>query len=192
MLREHPYGVLLLDEFEKTTPEVMNLFLRILDEGMFSDMSGKHINARNLLIIATSNAGADIIWEGLKVGDDFSLAKDFIIDSVIKAGIFKPELVNRFDGVIVFHPLGKHELEKVAKLQLEKLQKRLVERGINLIVNEELINYVVSFGVDPKFGARPMNRAIQDKVEQAIADKMIRGALKKGSEIRLSAKELIH
>jgi ATP-dependent Clp protease ATP-binding subunit ClpC len=190
LLREHPYGVLLLDEFEKTTPEVMNLFLQILDEGFFSDSAGKKINARNLLIIATSNAGSDLIWEAVKHGDNLSHAKELIIDSIIKANIFKPELLNRFDGVIVFHPLGKEHLEKIARLQLEKLQKRLALRGINLIINDELVEYLLKYGSDPKFGARPMNRAIQDKVEQVIAEKMISGQYKTGSDITLSRGDL--
>ncbi|MES2437147.1 MAG: AAA family ATPase [Patescibacteria group bacterium] len=190
MLREHPYGVLLLDEFEKTTPDVMNLFLQILDEGMFSDMSGKKINARNLLIIATSNAGSDLIWEAVKHGDDLNHAKDIIIDSIIKASIMKPELINRFDGVIVFHPLQNEHLEKIARLQLEKLKKRLAERGINLVVTDDLVKYVMSYGVDPKFGARPMNRAIQDKVEQLIAERMIRGGMRPGAAIELYQQDL--
>ncbi len=190
MLREHPYGVLLLDEFEKTSPEVMNLFLSILDEGFFSDMSGKKINARNMLIIATSNAGSDIIGEAVKHGDDLTHSKEIIIESIIKAGIMKPELMNRFDGVIVFHPLASEHLEKIARLQLERLTKRLAERGIKLAVTDDLVKYVMSYGVDPKFGARPMNRAIQDKVEQVIADKMIRGEFRQGSEIRLETKDL--
>lgn len=190
MLREHPYGVLLLDEFEKTIPEVMNLFLSILDEGFFSDMSGKKINARNLLIIATSNAGSDLIWEAVKHGDDLSHSKELIIESIIRSGIMKPELMNRFDGVIVFHPLGPIHLEKIARLQLEKLTKRLAERGIKLSVTDDLVKYVMTYGTDPKFGARPMNRAIQDKVEQVIADKMIRGEYRQGSEIKLESKDL--
>ncbi len=190
MLREHPYGVLLLDEFEKTTPEVMNLFLQILDEGFFSDMSGKHVNARNLLIVATSNAGSDLIWESVKQGNNLSEAKDSIVDAVIKAHIFKPELLNRFDGVIVFHPLSAEYLDKIARLQLERLKKRLAERGINLVINDELVKYLMTFGVDPKFGARPMNRAIQDKIEQVIAEKMIRGDIKPGGEVALSGTDL--
>jgi ATP-dependent Clp protease ATP-binding subunit ClpA len=191
MLREHPYGVLLLDEFEKTTKEVMNLFLQVLDEGYFSDMAGKRINARNLLIVATSNAGADIIWEGLKNGDDFSQAKDYIVNEIIRTGTFKPELVNRFDGVIVFHPLGKDQLTKIAELQLDKLKKRLAERGFNLVITKDVVKYVMEFGVDPKFGARPMNRAVQDKVEQIIADKLIRGSIKPGSDIELSTADFL-
>ena len=190
ILREHPYGVLLLDEFEKTTPEVMNLFLQVLDEGFFSDMDGKRINARNLLIIATSNAGSDLIWEAVKKGDDLNHSKEIIMDSLIATHTFKPELLNRFDGVIIFHPLGIDHLEKIARLQLEKLKDRLAERGMNLIINDDLVKYLMTYGTDPKFGARPMNRAIQDKIEQVIAEKMIRGTLAPGSEIALTALDL--
>lgn len=190
MLREHPYGVLLLDEFEKTTGEVMNLFLQIIDEGIFSDMEGKHVNARNLLIIATSNAGSEMIWDAVKRHDDLNTAKEGIIEEIIKSHVMKPELLNRFDGVIIFHPLGNEHLEKIARLQLEKLEKRLAEKGIYLVINDELIKYLMKYGTDPKFGARPMNRAIQDKIEQAIAEKMIRGEAKPGSEITLTEKDL--
>jgi ATP-dependent Clp protease ATP-binding subunit ClpC len=190
MVKQHPYGVLLLDEFEKTTPEVMNVFLQILDEGFYSDENGKHVNTRNLLIIATSNAGSELIWDAVKKGDDLNEAKDIIVDSIIHAGIFKPELLNRFDGVIVFHPLAKEHLEKIAMLQLGRLKKRMAERGINLVINQDLVDYVMRFGVDPKFGARPMNRAIQDKVEQIIATKLIKGEAWPGSQIVITSPEL--
>lgn len=190
LLREHQYGVLLLDEFEKTTQEVMNLFLQILDEGFFSDMSGKKVNARNLIIIATSNAGSDLIWEAVKAGNDLSQSKEAIIDSIVKAGIFKPELLNRFDGVIVFHPLTDVDLKKVAELMLQRLHDRLAERGINLAVDDTLINFVVRYGTDPKFGARPMNRAIQEKVEQVVAEKIIRGDIPTGSPIHVNENDL--
>ncbi|MES2213595.1 MAG: ATP-dependent Clp protease ATP-binding subunit [Patescibacteria group bacterium] len=190
MLREHPYGVLLLDEFEKTTKEVMNLFLQILDEGFFSDMSGKRINARNLIIIATSNAGSDLIWEAVKSGSDVMESKDKIIDTIITEGIFKPELLNRFDGVIMFHPLKDEHLRKIAELMLQKLHTRLAERGMNLVVDETLINFVMSYGTDPKFGARPINRAIQEEVEQLVAKKIISGSLQPGSQIVLTSEEL--
>ncbi len=191
MLREHPYGVLLLDEFEKTTPEVMNLFLQILDEGVFSDMNGKKIIAKNLIIIATSNAGSDMIWDLMKTGKDLSNIKGTIIDSIIKAGIFKPELINRFDEVIFFHPLSTENLRKIAWIMLNRLHDRLVGKGINLVVDGNLIDYVVSFGTDPKFGARPMNRAIQEKVEEMVAKKIISGSITKGSHVLLTKEELI-
>ena len=190
MLREKPYGVLLLDEFEKTTKDVMDLFLQVLDEGVFSDMQGRKVNARNLIIIATSNAGSDMIWNFIKDGGKLSDHKDEIVDAVVKEGIFKPELLNRFDGVILFHPVGETHLREIAKIMLERFKKRIRERGIDLEVNDALINYLMKFGSDPKFGARPMNRAIQDHVEQKIADKIIKGEITQGQKVELTEAEL--
>jgi ATP-dependent Clp protease ATP-binding subunit ClpC len=191
MLREHPYGVLLLDEFEKASQEVINLFLQILDEGIFSDAIGKKVNARNCIIIATSNAGSDTIWETVKNGENLADKKDEIINDLVKEGIFKPELLNRFDGVILFHPLSEDNLKKIAVLMLKKLQGRLGEKGVELVVNDALIKFLVKQGSDPKFGARPINRAIQEKVEEIIAEKMIKGEISGGSKIELTESELI-
>lgn len=190
MVRENPYGVLLLDEFEKTNPKVLDLFLQVLDEGIFSDMLGKKVNARNLIIIATSNAGSDVIWKLMQEGAKLNESKGIIIDQIIQDRIFKPELVNRFDGVILFHPLREEHLQKVAEVMLGKLKERLRERGIDLVVNNELISYLVRVGSDPKFGARPLNRAIQEKIESLIADKLIKGELIQGSQVALTDAEL--
>ncbi len=189
MLTEHPYGVLLLDEFEKTTPEVMNVFLQILDEGFFSDMQGKRVNARNLIIIATSNAGSDMIWSAMKAGKDLAKMKSDVVDSLIHAGTFKPEFLNRFDGIILFHPLLLEDLKKVAQLQLNKLHDRLAERGVNLVVNEKLVDFVAGFGTDQKFGARAMNRVIQEKVEEVVAKKIIDGSVSKGQKVTLGPED---
>ncbi len=191
MIRENQYGVLLLDEFEKTTKEVMNLFLQILDEGFFSDMNGKKVMARNLIIVATSNAGSEIIWNSMQNGEDVKDIKDKVINSIIRDAILKPELLNRFDGVVLFHPLTENHLRKIAEIMLNNLHERLKERGVDLTVNEDLINYVVSFGTDPKFGARPMNRAIQEKVEEVVARKLIEGSITKGSKFELSKEDLV-
>ncbi len=188
LLREHPYGVLLLDEFEKTNKEVHDLFLQILDEGFFTDVTGKRVNARNLIIIATSNAGSDIIW---KMGQEGKgLDKDIVLTEIINRAIFKPELLNRFDGVVLFRPLTASDLKIIAKFQLQKLGKRLKEKGLDLVITDPLLNFLVSVGQDPKFGARPMNRAIQEKVEQTIAEKMLRGELQAGSRVELSGDDL--
>ncbi|MDO8482943.1 MAG: AAA family ATPase [bacterium] len=189
-LREQPYGVLLLDEFEKTNKEVLDLFLQILDEGFFSDMSGKRVNARNLIIIATSNAGSDLVWNLMRQGKKLADEKQTIITEIINRGIFKPELLNRFDGVIMFQPLSPEPLKVIAGLMLKKLQKRLAAKGIELVVNEALLKAVVAAGTDPEFGARPMNRVIQEKVEQVIAQKIIGGTAPSGSRIELTEAEL--
>ena len=195
-LREQQYGVLLLDEFEKTHTKVLDLFLQILDEGYFSDMSGRRVNARNLMIIATSNAGSDLIWEmmsakgGSASAGPAQLDKNMIVDEIVKRGIFRPELLNRFDGVVVFHPLKEDELRQIAKLMLKKLEKRLREKGIEFSASPDLIEMLVREGSDPKFGARPMNRAIQEKVEHFIATKMIQGEIIPGSRVEISAQNL--
>jgi len=187
LLRERPFGVLLLDEFEKTNKDVHDLFLQILDEGFFTDAGGKKVNARNLMIIATSNAASDIIWETAQAGKE--LDKDRIITEVISRGIFKPELINRFDGVVLFRPLTRENLRVIAELMLRKLAKRLEEKGLELAITDALLDYLVSAGQDPKFGARPMNRAIAEKVEQVIADKMLRGDIAAGSRVELTASD---
>lgn len=183
VLREKPYGVLLLDEFEKTNSDVLNLFLQILDEGFFSDGSGKKVNARNNIIIATSNAGSSLIWEAIKAGEDISKKKDQIIEALVNEGVFKPELLNRFDGVILFHPLAQTDLRKIATLMLDKFAKRMLEKGISIKMNDEIISYLVAKGTDPKFGARPMNRAIQEEVEEVVAEAIISGSISQGQSV---------
>lgn len=181
-IREQPYGVLLLDEFEKATPKVHNLFLQILDEGFFSDASGKRISVRSHLIVATSNAGSELIWSGMEQAK--------ITDELIGRGIFKPELLNRFDGVIFFHPLTIADLKQVAKLLLQKLVERLKTRGVILELSDDLVDYLAEKGTDPKFGARSMNRAIQDSVEQIIANKIVLENIKPGQTVKLTREDL--
>lgn len=190
MLRENPYGVLLLDEFEKAEKDVLNLFLQILDEGFFSDMDGKKVSLRNVIIIATSNAASDYIFQIVREGRDLEKMKDDIVHKIVDTGIFKPELINRFDASVIFHPLDKSQLFQIAKLMLGKLRKRLVDKGIDFIVTDELAMAVATEGSNEIFGARPMNRYIQDKVEQYIAEKMIAGQIAGGSRVELKPDSL--
>jgi ATP-dependent Clp protease ATP-binding subunit ClpA len=175
---------LLLDEFEKADPKVHDLFLQIIDEGRFTDARGEEINARNLIIIATSNAGSDLIYAASLNEKDLALTKDTVINSIIERKIFKPELLNRFDGVILFHALKDEHISKIAKLMLQKLEARLIEKGIKLDISEQLINYLVEVGHNPQFGARAMNRSIQDTVEGQIAEGIIDGKISHGSLVR--------
>lgn len=189
ILREHPYGVLLLDEFEKTNPVILDLFLQVFDEGVFHDAQGKKVNARNTIFIATSNAGAQLIREAMAQGVDLETAKKEIIDQIIAIGKYKPELINRFDGVILFHPLGTAEYELIALQMLEKLSDRLKEQSIALVINRPLIDALLRHGIDPEFGARPMARAVQDVVEKKVAEKVIAGQLGPGSVIEFTAED---
>jgi ATP-dependent Clp protease ATP-binding subunit ClpC len=190
LLREHPYGVLLLDEFEKANKDVHDLFLQILDEGFFSDMNGKKVNARNTIFIATSNAGSAKISEAVNAGKELVSMKDEIIDMLISQAMFRPEFLNRFDAVVLFHPLGNEHLTRVATLLLEELAERLRDQNIHLVINEALINAMVRFGYDPKFGAREMRRAVQDKIENLIAQKIIKGEIAPGEDLTLTPEEL--
>jgi ATP-dependent Clp protease ATP-binding subunit ClpC len=180
-IREHPYGVLLLDEFEKGGEEVHNLFLQILDEGYFTDVLGKKVNVRNMLIIATSNAASDLIIKfGVK---ELQTKKTEIIDEIIGRNIFRPELLNRFDDLIFFRSLDENILHGVAIIQLEEFAKRLRDKGIELEINEDIISVVIEKGSDEKFGARAMNRAISDLIEEKISRGIIEGTIKPGSKI---------
>jgi ATP-dependent Clp protease ATP-binding subunit ClpC len=184
MIRENPYGVLLLDEFEKTNNDVLNLFLQIIDEGYFSDVFGKKVMARNIMFIATSNAGAEKIFEIVSAGNNnLKKFETEITSYIVKNGIFKPELLNRFDATVLFHPLTKENLTEIARLMLQKTAKRLGEKGMIFSIDNKLIDFIVHGGYNPTFGARPMNRLIQDTVEQHMADLIIRGTLNAGQTI---------
>jgi ATP-dependent Clp protease ATP-binding subunit ClpC len=189
-LRDNPYGVLLLDEFEKSASDVLDLFLQILDEGFFTDALGKKVNCRNLIIIATSNAGSSAIWEAVKSGKSLKEEKDKIIDGIIKSLVFKPELVNRFDGVILFEPLLDQELREIALLEIAKLQKRIKEKEIDFMVGEEVVDFLVKKGSDPQFGARSINRAVKNIIEDVVAKKMISGEVKPGGALEIKINDL--
>ncbi len=188
-LKESQYGVLLLDEFEKSSREVHDLFLQILDEGYFTDTRGERVNARNLIIIATSNAGSSLIYESIKDDHNVILNQQEIVDQIIKEGIFRPELLNRFDGAIVFHPLDQLALKQVVKLILNSLNKRLSDKNLSIDITDELVSYLVKIGIDPKFGARAVKRTIQDVVEKKVADAIIKGEISNGDKIKLIPQE---
>ena len=180
LLRQNQFGVLLLDEFEKTNREVLNLFLQILDEGFFADTRGRRVNARNLIFIATSNAGAELIWQMVGAGQDPALRREELVNHLIESGVYRPELLNRFDDIVIYHPLNDEELRAVARLLLARLAARLVERGIGLTVDDTLVGAVARGGSNRQFGARPMQRLIQDQVEQRLAEALIRNEIRRG------------
>lgn len=185
ILRENPYSVILLDEFEKADQSVHDIFLQVLDEGVFTDSRGAKVNARNTIIIATSNAGSQLILNTVSQRKELSTLSDEIINSIIKAGIYRPELINRFDNTIIFEPLTIGQQTEVASLMLSALYERVKEQGYQLHVNEDLLTVLVKKGYNPEFGARPMQRVLQNVIEEKIAQLIISGTISKGDSIKL-------
>lgn len=183
VLMDRPYGVLLLDEFEKTTPEVMNIFLRLFDEGILTDANGRKLNGRNNIMIATSNAGSELVWDIVKSGGTLQDKKAEIIDSIVKSGVFKPELLNRFDAVVLFSPLLSDNLIEITSIMVKRFVNRMSEKGVNIKVAPGAIEYLADKGTDPKFGARPINRAIADELERRVAEGIISGEIVPGSNV---------
>jgi ATP-dependent Clp protease ATP-binding subunit ClpA len=178
-VRERSHGVLLLDEFEKASAEVHDLFLQIIDEGFFTDGRGEKVMMRNFIIVATSNAGSDIFVQsqGNKV------EKQQVIDFIISKHVLRTELLNRFDDVIVFEPLQQGTLSHIAHLAVERLVDRLDKRGITLKETTALIEYLIKVGTSPTFGAREINRVITKQLESKIAQALILGDLFEGDTI---------
>lgn len=189
-LREKPFGLLLFDEFEKSSREVVNLFLQILEEGFFTDALGHRVSARECMIICTSNAGSNLIWDLLQAGKDPAALQQEVVDSIRQQGLFSPEILNRFDAIITFHPLNEGQLKNVARLLLEDLAKQLKGQDVELVITEPLVDRVVEIGYDPKMGARPMRRAIADRIEQIIAKKLLEGSLERGGRVEFTPEEV--
>ncbi len=179
------FSVLLLDEFEKADSQIYNLFLTLLDEGYISDATGKKVMAKNNIIIATSNAGGEFVRERINQGIHNTDLQKELLEYVQKEKIFSPELLNRFDAVVVFTPLSEGNLREVAKLMLDDLNRRLIPKEISIDVNQELIRKIASLGFDPQFGGRAMRRVIIEKIEDQVAQKLLRGEVKKGEQIQI-------
>lgn len=189
-IRQQPFSVVLLDEVEKAHPNILNLLLQMLDEGQLTDEQGRPASFRSSIIIATSNAGATDIAQRVKEGkplDDFERP---LIDKLIGQGQFKPELVNRFDEVVLFRPLNEDELSQVAQVMLQGVNKTLAAQQITVDLTPEALKQIVHKGYDPEFGARPMRRIIQKTVENAVAVKILRQEAGPGSKIVLDVNDL--
>ena len=185
-VRENPFSLILLDEIEKAHPNVLNLFLQVLDEGHLTDGRGRKVNFKNTIIIATSNAGYKIILKALKEKVEWTEVRQKLLDYIFANRIFRPEFVNRFDAVVVFSPLSKENLLDIAELMLEKLKNNLKEKGIKFVINKPLKEKIVELGYNPVFGARAMRRVIQDKVENVLASALLANELKRGDRVEVS------
>ncbi len=174
-VREHPYGILLLDEIEKADHDLLNIFLSLLDEGYFTDGFGKRVDCRNLMVIATSNAGSDFVYSG---------ATTSLIDHLVEAHLFNPEFLNRFDDVVVYKALEGASIRELAKRMLAAISADIaLKQGVTITVSDAFIENLVVKGYNPKFGARNMARIIRDEVENKIAQEILAGTTKKGGTI---------
>jgi ATP-dependent Clp protease ATP-binding subunit ClpC len=167
-VRNNPFSLVLLDEVEKAHPDILNLFLQVMDDGRLTDNTGRTIDFTNIILIATSNAGTGFIGEKMKEGWTIEKIKQGLIEMEIKQ-YFRPEFLNRFDGIVVFKPLTIIEVREIAKLFLKKVAGRLADKGINLEVTEEAVAELAQAGFDPQFGARPLRRVIQERVDDSLA-----------------------
>ncbi|HKR82043.1 MAG TPA: ATP-dependent Clp protease ATP-binding subunit [Candidatus Saccharimonadales bacterium] len=189
-MREQPFSVVLFDEIEKAHPNILNLFLQMLDEGQLTDNNGKPASFRSAIIIATSNAGSNDIIERMRSGENLDSFERPLINKLISAGQFKPELINRFDEVVLFRPLNQAELTQVAELMVADVNKTLSAQNIRVELSQDALQQLASQGYDPEFGARPMRRLIQKTVENAVAVKILQGEAAPGSVIRLDMSDL--
>ncbi len=195
-VRKKPYSVILFDEIEKAHPDVFNIMLQILDDGRLTDSKGRHINFKNTIIIMTSNVGASMIATQSKLGfttaedekkDKYEKLKDTVNEEMKKA--FRPEFINRIDDIIVFSHLSKEEIRQIVDLMMKDLFKRLDERGLKMEVTDEVKDFMATDGYNEAYGARPLRRLIQRKVEDTLAEEILTGKYHEGDTIVLDMKD---
>ncbi len=186
-VRRKPYSVLLLDEVEKAHPDVFNILLQVLEDGRLTDGQGRTVDFRNTVIVMTSNMGSDIIQRMGGDDSDYEVMKNMVMEVV--GNHFRPELINRIDEVVVFHALGQEQIQAIAGIQLERLKARLAEHDLGLEISDDAMAQLAVVGFDPVFGARPLKRAIQSRIENPLAQDLLAGKYAPGDTIHISASE---
>ncbi len=185
-IRRNPFALLLLDEIEKADKDVLNLFLQVMDDGRLTDSTGRVVDFTNIILIATSNAGTSYVQEQLHAGLSPEAIKERLLHGELKQ-YFRPEFLNRFDGIVLFKPLGQNDIKQIAALMLKRVARDLEQKGIELKVTEPALEYFASIGFDPDFGARPMRRVVQERVENALAELLLSGKLQRRSVVIIGA-----
>ncbi len=194
-VRRKPYAVILLDEVEKAHPDVFNILLQILEDGRLTDGQGRVVDFKNTVIVMTSNAGAHTLRRQRSMGfggaesseRTYEAMKENIMGEV--KNIFRPEFLNRVDEIIVFHALEQAEIDAIARLLLKQVCARLAERGIELDVDESALSLISRAGYDIQYGARPLRRAIQRMVEDALSEEILLGKIRLGDRVRAAAED---
>ncbi|MDP0331780.1 ATP-dependent chaperone ClpB [Glaesserella parasuis] len=185
-VRRRPYSVVLLDEVEKAHPDVFNILLQVLDDGRLTDGQGRTVDFRNTVVIMTSNLGSHLIQEN---ADNMSYDEMKTIVMNVVGQHFRPEFINRIDETVVFHPLDKENIRAIARIQLERLIKRMAERGYEVTVTDAAVDHIGEAGFDPLFGARPLKRAIQQELENTLAQQILSGKLLPNSPVTVDYRE---
>ena len=193
-VRRKPYSVILLDEIEKAHPDVFNILLQVLDDGRLTDSQGRVIDFKNTVIIMTSNLGSQAIMNSKTLGftsadenqaeADYETMKEKVMDNLKKA--FRPEFLNRIDDIVVFHPLTADELKQIVGIMMKDLRKRLADRDLSITLSDEALDELAKVGYDPEFGARPLRRAIQNQIEDPLADALLAGQYQAGDTIKVA------
>jgi len=198
-IRRRPYSVVLLDEVEKAHPDVFNMLLQIMEEGRLTDSFGRHVDFKSVVVIMTSNIGADLIkggvtpfgLQGRKTGtqedQNYNKMKETLMKEIER--FFRPEFIGRLDDVIVFRPLNKTHLESIVELELKKVMKRLIEHGLKIDLTMEAKELLVEKGTSADFGARPLRRAIEQYVEDPLSEEILRGNFKGKDLIKITVKQ---
>jgi ATP-dependent Clp protease ATP-binding subunit ClpB len=181
-VRRKPYSVILLDEVEKAHPDVFNVLLQVLDDGRLTDGHGRTVDFRNTVIVMTSNLGSQIIQE-MAGEEHYAAMKGAVMEIVGQQ--FRPEFINRIDEVVVFHPLGTDQIRRIAEIQLGYLRRRLAERDMDIELTTAALDRMGEAGFDPVYGARPLKRAIQNQIENPLAQQILRGDFEPGDLIRV-------
>jgi len=181
-VRRKPYSVILLDEVEKAHPDVFNILLQVLDDGRLTDGQGRTVDFKNTVIVMTSNLGSQVIQEKAGVASYDEMKTDVM---EVVGGYFRPEFVNRIDDIVVFHPLGKEQIRSIAGIQLESLRSRLANAELGLEVSVEVLDAIGEAGFDPVFGARPLKRVIQQRIENPLSQKILKGDYVAGSTVNI-------
>ena len=183
LVRRRPYCVILLDEIEKAHSDVFNILLQVLDDGRLTDGHGRTVDFRNTVVVMTSNLGSDLIQE--MTGEmPYRKIKRAVMNKVVRN--FRPEFINRIDDMIVFHSLSRDHINDIARVQVKMLQDRLVDQDIHLILNDDAVSFLATTGYDPVYGARPLKRAIQNRLENPLAKEILSGNFTTGDEIEVS------
>ncbi|HEY4732625.1 MAG TPA: AAA family ATPase, partial [Gammaproteobacteria bacterium] len=185
-VRRKPYSVILLDEVEKAHHDVFNILLQVLDDGRLTDGHGRTVDFRNTVIVMTSNLGSQVIQE-MAGEEHYDMMKQSVLEIV--GSHFRPEFINRIDDVVVFHPLGREQIRSITSIQIEQLRKRLLEREMDIRVSDTALDKLGEAGFDPVYGARPLKRVIQNKLENQLAQEILAGHFGPGDTIQIDMGE---